>query len=625
MDLPKHITNPDPSIYLSDNYVVFDTESTTLDRGSAVNKSNKLVLTVWGNGGNYKSIYGDEFSIAEVVEACEQADFVVAQNAKHDLQWLVRAGADLTKIVVYDTMLGAYVEDGNVRKRRDLNSLAARYKVRARKDKLVNAMIKMGVCPSEIPRSWLELYCEADVRTTEQVFLKQRELLHENNLLPVLYTRCLFTVPLADIEFNGMHLDSELVEKEYIRLCYELADAERQLKTLTGGINPRSTKQLGEFLYGTLKFPVPKDRYGHEKKTTTGNYPTDKRTIAGLKPRTKKQKLFLELKSKQSKLNAALSKNIEFFQGVCEELGGTFTAQFNQAVTVTHRLSSSGRKTKFAKYKDEKSVQFQNMPRGYKPMFCSRNDGWLIGEIDQAQLEFRVAGHSGKDKQVLYDINNKVDIHQFTANTLTEAGQPTDRQGAKEHTFKPLYGGSSGTEAEQAYYEAFKKKYADLTTTQEGWVNTVLMDKKLVLETGLICYWPDTEVTRSGYITNTSQIYNLPIQNLATAEIVPVGVTYQWHRMKAAKMKSFLVNTIHDSSIGEVHPEEKDQYAEIGEQAFVHDVIKYLDVVYGINFEVPLEAEMSFGRWWGEKQCKECGALYNPLNGHSCETGEANG
>ena len=54
-----------------------------------------------------------------------------------------------------------------------------------------------------------------------------------------------------------------------------------------------------------------------------------------------------------------------------------------------------------------------------------------------------------------------VDVHSYTAKVITDAGQPTDRQTAKAHTFAPLYGatGFGRTAAEAEYYTHFTEKY----------------------------------------------------------------------------------------------------------------------------------------------------------------------
>lgn len=632
--LPAHIVKPNPFIYLSDNYLVVDTESTSLDKGSAINSNNEMVAAVWGRNGKYKRRYGNQYEMEGLLNDISSASFLVMQNAKHDLQWLQRCGLDLSKVIVYDTMLGKYVEDGNTSllNKQGLNFLSAHYGVGKMKSNIISRMFKAGIDTSIIPKSWLLDYCERDVEITENIFIAQRGKLAGLGLLPVLYTRCLFTPVLADIEFNGMHLDPAVVRKEYVVQKRRQEQIQLQLQEMAGeGINLNSSKQLSNFIYNVLKFEPPK-RFGRDIVNKKGDYPTDAATLEKLKAKTKKQSFFLALNKERSKVGARLSKNLDFFLGVVEEYSSIFYGSFNQNVTVTHRLSSSGRPLSFKTFGGKKkSVQFQNMPRLYKPLFSPREEGWFMCEIDQAQLEFRIAGFMSKEVRIYQEIKEKYDVHSFTASTLnavdldwilknknSDAKAAEMRTEAKKRTFKPLYGGKSGTEEEQVYYAAFRDKYPLLSKTQEGWTHEVLRTGKLVLPTGLIVYWPDTRLLESGYILNTPAIYNLPIQNLATAEIVPLGVIYQWHRMKAGGLESFLVNTVHDSSVGEVHPDEKERYEEIGIQAFTDDVIFYLKEVYGIDMDMPLEAEVTFGKWWGSKVCKTCKEEYNPLVEHAC-------
>lgn len=129
-------------------------------------------------------------------------------------------------------------------------------------------------------------------------------------------------------------------------------------------------------------------------------------------------------------------------------------------------------------------------------------------------------------------------------------------------------------------------------------------NRKLRTVTGLVFYWEDAKFNRHGKLIRPDgrpvdqSVCNYPVQSLATADIVPIAVTYQWHLMKLADMKSFLVNTVHDSSITEVHPDEVDLYKEISEFAFTDKVLDYLKIVYGIDFNVPLEAECELNTHW---------------------------
>lgn len=109
-------------------------------------------------------------------------------------------------------------------------------------------------------------------------------------------------------------------------------------------------------------------------------------------------------------------------------------------------------------------------------------------------------------------------------------------------------------------------------------------------------------MTASGYITNTPSICNYPVQSFATADIIPIAVRYLWQRLREARANSFLVNTIHDSAIAEIHPEEEKLFKELAELSFTKDVYNYLKVVYGIEFSVPLEADVKITDNWSDSE-----------------------
>jgi len=602
-ELPPHILNPDPAIYLSDNYSTLDVETTNEDKGSACNPKNRLLLSSYTDKeGHIVSYWGDAHRVHARIEELARRDFLIAHNAKFELQWIKRAGVDISQIVVWDTLLAEYVLAGNRKVRLGLDSVAKRYGV-GEKGNVVSALIKGGVCPSEIPRSWLQEYCEQDVRITELVFKAQLPRIIAAGLLPVMFTRCLFTIPLADIEFNGVYLDKERVEETYHEYRQQLEEENKRLEQFSAGLNWNSPDQKANYIYGELGFTELRDRRGDPIRSPGGKPSTSAETIGKLHARNNKQAKFLSTYKKRSKLNAAVSKNLEFFRGICEEYGSTFRANFNQSVTRTHRLSSSGRRIWIEADQKYRSVQFQNMPRQFKNLVAARNPGWLVAETDGSQLEFRGAAFLGQDKKAIEDIRNDEDVHRYTAHILNECTEKevTDDQRtlAKSDTFKPLFGGKSGTSLQVKYYAAFREKYHEIADTQLGWVDTVIRDKKLTVASGLIFYWPGCKVQRSGYVTDNESIHNYPVQSLSTAEIIPVAVTYQWHRMRAAQMESFLTNTVHDSSVGEIKPEERELFKEISVQAYTHDVYRYLHEIYQIDFNVPLGVEVKIGSHWG--------------------------
>jgi DNA polymerase-1 len=436
----------------------------------------------------------------------------------------------------------------------------------------------------------------ADTVNERDIFLKQRERLKELGLLGICYTRCLTCVVLADIERYGLYLDAERVRAEYDKVSTRLAELELACNQYTGGINANSHKQMGEFLYDRLGFEELKGRRGEPIRTAGGKRATDAATLAKLRPTTETQRAFQTLvleRQKVYKQHQILAKLI----GACDEEGNLLYARFNQSVTQTHRLSSGGARWK---------VQFQNIPRAYKALFQARRPGWLVGEADGAQLEFRVAAHLGRDRTALEDIRNKVDVHKNTAKAYLNKQDinKDERQDHKPQTFEPLYGKLYGsTPAAQRYIDYFHDRYSQIYETQTEWTWEVLKTKELVTEWGMRFYWPDTvmeERRRKPYIKNTTSIFNYPVQSFATAEIILISLVYLWHRVKSLDLSLFLVNTVHDSIICELPQEELPWWKALSYTCFTHDTYRYLDEVYAVKFTVPLGVEVKISPHWGD-------------------------
>lgn len=609
MSLPYFLEDPKRGLEMlaSDNYLVVDLETTNLEKGSCLNPGNSIVCTGMlhpkqDRAGVY---WGNEYQLGEILKVIESAGFIVGQNLKFDLGWLRRAGLDLSKILIWDTMLGEYALQGNKGKPLSwygLDTVLARYGL-VGKDSVVSKMMKMGVCPSRMPKSWLEEYAAIDVEQTHKLFLKQREIIINEGLLPVMFTRCLYTPVLTDMEARGMHVDADRVIAAHREVSREHQKIMAQLDELTGGINPKSGKQVAEYLYDTLGFDELRGRGGEPLRSPKGGRKTDSDTIGALKATTTEQKKFLDLKKEQARLDAALSKTLNPLLRCVEETDDHILyANFRQNITKTHRLSSTGKKY---------GVQFQNFPRKYKYLFSSRREESKIGESDYSMLEFGVAGFAGQDEQIYEDVRTKFDVHSYSASfkykvPFEEIVANKDkskkysemRTGGKEITFKPLFGGTSGTKEEKQYFAEFKQKYSGLAEAQEEWVEEALTYKKSTLMTGLKVYWPYVRKSSSGYIEGNTKVRNYRIQYLATGEIAPIANIYLWHRMKDKSMKSFIISAVHDSSLTEVAEGEEEEYTATVKQAYVPDTIRYLKEVYGIYFDMPLTADVSIKTHW---------------------------
>lgn len=592
--LPMFIREPNPAIYLGGNYLVLDFECTNNEHGSALAK-NTLLLACWrlgqlhplrGIAGQDHYHWGNEYEQGLLSEHISQADFIVCHNTKFELGWLRRCGLDLRGLLCACTMIGEKILAGNRKMGLSLDATAERRGLGKKAPTAAN-LIKAGVCPSQIPAQMLADYCAQDVALTDAIWLEQRKDLEALSLLPVFYCRNIVTPALADIEFNGMTLDASRVSETYAEYAEKYASLEKEFSRITGGINPKSPKQLSEFIYDTLGFAELTDHRGNAVKTPAGGRLTDKHTLAKLEAETDEQKAFLKVAKELVKLKTPL-QNLTKMQAIAKENPSDprVFASYNQTVTQTDRLSSTGRNGGF---------QFHNFDRAFKRLFRARAPGGLVCEADAPQLEFRVAAFLGHDEVAKRDIQEGVDVH---ANTATTIG--CSRQNAKPFTFKPLYGGNSGSPGERRYYKFFRERYSGIYRTQSGWTMGVARDKHLVTPWGLRFYWPDTKLTESGYVTNTTQIFNYPIQSFATADIIPLCLVLLWHRIGDLGDNCTLVNTIHDSVIAEINPISLEEYTRHLVNCFTVEIYELIEKLYGMNIDIPLGVGIKSGKFWGE-------------------------
>jgi DNA polymerase-1 len=608
-------------VYSTDaDYVVLDFEIDTShgDYGHPVHKDNGMLLACWlrpAVSGEMRSAWGDEFSMQELVSDIEAADFVVAHNAKYEFGWLRRMGVDVTRLVTFDTKIAEAVLLGNLhcadeRGWRGLStSLDACLKRRGvrGKDPAVDIMMHDGINPVEMPRPWLEQRCRTDVWYTQWLFQRQHERLSATDRLPVLMTRCMLTPILAEMEFAGMRLDSDDVKQEIELHRDRLAELEHELQELVGDINWRSPIQKAEAIYDKLGFKEIMKRDGTPKRTAAGGRMTDVKALDALEATTDEQRRFKQVLKETSKVGSAISKNLEFFDGICREHGEVFHAVFNQTNTATHRLSSSGIRTFIEHYQAEKTAQFQNLPNAFKYLFKAKRDGWLMAECDGSTLEWRAGGILSGDPQLIDDVEQGRDVHRISAmeqfKVAYEDVSDEQRKKAKAVTFRPMYGGRQGLEE---YAKAWAERYKVMVAMQEGWCDEVANNKVLMTPWGMRYYFPHARRNQYGYLNVRTSVFNYPIQAFATAEVIPIALCFLWHRIVAEGLQDriVIVNTVHDSVIAEIHPDAVDDFRRLAIQSFTHDVYSYVAKVYGLQFDLPLGTGITVGPRWsvGEEE-----------------------
>ena len=324
---------------------------------------------------------------------------------------------------------------------------------------------------------------------------------------------------------------------------------------------------------------VPKSVYD----ISESGFRTDKITLSKLSAESEGElREFLDAIVRYNAIDTYLST---FISGIKDhtDTNGMLHPKFMQAVTATGRLSS-------------RDPNFQNQPRGktfpIRQVVKSRFTNGKILEIDFSQLEFRTAVFMAQDEQGMEDIKNNIDVHQYTADIIG-----VSRQDAKAHTFKPLYGGVTGTEDEKKYYRKFLEKYKGIKAWHDKLQTHAIKFKCIQIPTGRQYAFPYAQRMPWGGSSYGTQIKNYPVQGFATADIVPLACINIYNLMKEHKVKSLLVNTVHDSIVADVYPGEESVMGKIFKQG-TSSVIQSLKEYYNIDFNVPLDTETKIGYNW---------------------------
>ena len=310
--------------------------------------------------------------------------------------------------------------------------------------------------------------------------------------------------------------------------------------------------------------------------------------IAKTKGMTTAETFLTDLK-RQSAVSSYLSAFVDGIEHYTKE-DGLLHVTLTQHVTATGRFSG-------------RNPNMQNMPRGgtfpVKKVFVSRWENGKILEADFAQLEFRVAALLSQDKVAMEEVSTGFDVHSYTAEIISEAGQKTSRQEAKAHTFAPLYGatGYGRTKAEAEYYTHFLDKYKGIAKWHKKLGDEAINLGRIKIPSGRQYAFPDVERRASGTPTHFTMIKNYPVQGFATGDIVPIVLLEIEKRLEADALQSLLVNTVHDSVVLDVHPAEEESVLGII-QEINKNLKRIIEHYYDVDVNVPMLLESKIGDNW---------------------------
>ncbi|UCG33333.1 MAG: DNA polymerase I [Phycisphaerales bacterium] len=233
---------------------------------------------------------------------------------------------------------------------------------------------------------------------------------------------------LAEMELNGVALDTEFLARMSNSLADRLVDLTRQVhRAARREFNIDSTRQLGEVLFDDLGLPVI-------KRTKTGRS-TDAETLETLALETDNRVPRLVLEYRElTKLKSTYLDALP--ERICERTGRVH-ASFHQTGAITGRLSSS-------------DPNLQNIPirtelgREIRRAFVAGRADHVLITADYSQIELRVLAHFSKDPALMRAFEEDQDIHRFVAAQVfgvdLEDVTPEQRGRAKAVNFGIIYG-----------------------------------------------------------------------------------------------------------------------------------------------------------------------------------------
>lgn len=518
------------------------------------------------------------------------------QNAKFDRLVLRVQGINLAG-VIFDPMLASYVI--NPDDKHNLNDITNRY-LEGINLQNYEDLVSKGKTIGEVSIQQVANYCGLQVYATYQLFAKMQAVLNESPQLQQLFQQVelpLETV-LAEMEFTGVRVDSEYLEKFSRQLEQDLQTIENNAYNAAGEtFNLGSPKQLSQLFFEKLGLDVKKSR-----KTKTG-YSTDAAVLEKLQGDHPVIDAIIEHRT----LAKLKSTYVDALPKLIRPDTQRVHTNFNQTATSTGRLSSS-------------NPNLQNIPirtafsRQIRQAFLPE-PGWLMVAADYSQIELRILAHLSQDPTLITAYQQNQDIHTVTARLVFEKTEitPDERRFAKTINFGVIYGmgaqkfsretGIKVAEAKK-FIAKFNERYADVfsylekmkkTALANGFVETILGRRryfKFQTAQSLLGKNPD-EIDLSKLRLNNDDAgllraaANAPIQG-SSADIIKIAMVQLQQILQGYQARLLL--QVHDELVFEIPPQEWEEL-----QGKIKSTMEN-----AVSLSVPLLVEVKAGENWME-------------------------
>lgn len=523
--------------------------------------------------------------LASILEDAKKEKF--GHNLKYDYQIFRQAGIRMAPLT-FDSMIASYLLNPGSRQH-SLDALAFGefgYEMMPITD-LIGQKGKEQLSMADVPLEKLSWYACEDADYTWRLCQKLGPDLKKQNLERVFFTIEMPLVSvLADMELDGIKIDSDFLETMATKVRRELKAIEKAIYAHAGGsFNVQSPAQLKDVLFEKLK--ISTEGIG---KTKTGLS-----TAAAELEKLRSVHPIVEEILNYREMAKLLSTYLEALPALVHPKTGRVHTDYNQTIAATGRLSSS-------------NPNLQNIPtrtelgHEIRKGFIA-NRGFRLLSADYSQIELRIVASLANDEKMIGTFRRGEDIHARTAAEINDV--PIDRvtkemrYAAKEVNFGVLYGmgvwglaSRTGISRDQA--RAFIEKYFSVYTGVARYLEeTKEQARKLgYVETlfGRRRYLPDIH-SRVMQLRNAAErmAVNMPIQGTAADLLKRVMITIH-EKLPAVSPKSRMLLQVHDELVFEVPTKDVETVAR-----FIRKEMESVE-----QFSVPILVHVSSGASWGE-------------------------
>ena len=517
----------------------------------------------------------------------DPAKTLVAHNAKFDIAVLERYGIRFGS-TVRDTMLEHYVLDAAARHGKEALSRELLGREAIGIESLIGER-KRGVgqkTMGDIPPEEILDYAAQDADLAFQWDGVLRPRVAEAGALQALTESEEPLVPiLLDMEREGVKVDVAALKAYGVELEREITSLACDIRNLGApALNLDSPKQLGEFLFDTLKLPGA-------KHTAKGQYSTDEKTLARLQGDHPVVGKILEYRTCTKLKSTYVDKLPQ-----CVDLEGRVHTTFTQAFAETGRLASS-------------DPNLQNIPvrtergKAIRAAIVARDENHRLVSADYSQIELRIMAAMSGDEHMIAAFNAGADIHRDTAARVYDVmpGLVTDdmRSKCKMVNFGIIYGISAfglaqrlgcprreASDLIESYFRLYPRIKAFMDASIEkarktGYAVTALGRRRSLKDI----------TSRNATVRQAAErdAINTPVQGTA-ADLIKLAMVKVSRALKAEGLKAKMVLQVHDELLFDTPVDEVERVSELARREMSH----------AMPLGVPLEVSVGVGRNWLE-------------------------